>query len=80
MKKEIKNSYKWFTNKDCEYYPCKKEPINCKFCFCPLYNMKNCPGTPIYLDDGTKDCSKCRFPHKLENYDKIMSILKSLSK
>ena len=74
--KQPKNSYKWFTNKDCKYYPCKREPINCMFCYCPCYHMENCPGTPKYLDNGIKDCSKCLFPHDPENYDKIMEILK----
>lgn len=36
-----KNSYKFFENKECEYYPCHKdmESINCLFCYCPLYHL-----------------------------------------
>ncbi len=33
-------SYKFFENKDCEFYPCHKvSEQNCLFCFCQLYNL-----------------------------------------
>lgn len=35
-----------------------------------------CPGNPTYLSNGVKDCFNCEFPHKPENYDKIMEILR----
>lgn len=74
------DSYKFFENKSCQYYPCHKETeqINCLFCFCPLYVKESCPGNYKYIDmDGkqTKDCSDCTFPHKEENYEKIMKLL-----
>ncbi|MBQ7707411.1 MAG: metal-binding protein [Lachnospiraceae bacterium] len=77
----MKNSCRFFENKDCEYYPCHKdiEDINCLFCFCPMYNLEHCPGKPSYkVKDGKKIkiCTDCTFPHQADNYDLIMSILK----
>jgi len=72
------NSYKFFTNKDCEYYPCHKslDEINCLFCFCPLYYMEDCGGDYTILDNNVKDCSNCVKPHLRENYDLICNQLK----
>ena len=35
----MKNSFYYFENRDCQYYPCHKEmaEMNCLFCYCPLY-------------------------------------------
>lgn len=76
----MKNSYKFFSNKECEYFPCHKgvEELNCLFCYCPLHSRKKCPGNPVYLEirgKTVKDCSNCTFPHRPENYDLIMKIL-----
>ena len=42
------NSYRFFQNKECEYFPCHKteneEEFNCLFCYCPLYREKKCIG------------------------------------
>ena len=49
--------------------------INCLFCFCPLYNMKECGGDFTYTEikgNMVKDCSGCIFPHNPENYEKII--------
>ncbi|MCR4651272.1 MAG: cysteine-rich small domain-containing protein [Lachnospiraceae bacterium] len=74
-------SHRFFTNKDCKYYPCHKgvEDFNCLFCYCPLYNIDDCPGNPVFRekDEGTvKVCTDCSFPHQKDNYDKIVAILK----
>ena len=74
------NSYKFFENRDCRYYPCHKgiDSINCLFCYCPLYSMENCPGNYSYIEANGKRikvCSECDFPHKEENYDLIIKIL-----
>lgn len=76
------NSYKFFQNNSCEYYPCHNgiKNINCMFCFCPLYKMEDCPGNYNYLlinGNKVKDCSSCLFPHEPDNYNKIMQILYS---
>ena len=35
--------YSYFSNKECEYFPCHKgadpENFNCLFCYCPLYAL-----------------------------------------
>lgn len=68
--------YKFFQNRECEYFPCHKtndpEHFNCLFCFCPLYALgERCGGGLQYTENGTKDCSACLFPHRPENYDRI---------
>ncbi len=68
--------YSFFTNRDCEYFPCHPVPeggeFNCLFCYCPLYMLgRECGGSYTYLPDGTKDCSRCQIPHRRENYGYI---------
>ena len=79
----MKNSSKFFENKECEYYPCHKgiDQINCLFCYCPMYRLDNCPGNPEYKEkDGKtiKICTNCSFPHRVENYETIIGILKNI--
>jgi Zn-finger protein len=83
--KEIKNSYRYFLNYSCEYFPCHEadiEEFNCLFCYCPMYGL-NCLGSPKYirLPDGRiiKDCSGCDFPHRPENYDTIVEYLRMIA-
>ena len=73
----------FFCKNACRYYPCHEglKAINCLFCFCPLYPMAHCPGTPAYIESGgarIKDCSACVFPHREENYDKVLACLRHL--
>ena len=70
----MKNSASFFSNKDCEYFPCHKgmNELNCLFCFCPLYEKENCGGNYKILSNGCKDCSDCILPHKPENYAYII--------
>lgn len=68
--------YTYFCNKECEYFPCHPdadtENFNCLFCYCPLYVLgKDCGGKFTYLPNGCKDCSRCLYPHQVENYDAI---------
>ena len=77
----MENSHRFFENPDCRYYPCHKdiENINCLFCYCPLYNMQECPGNPRYVKKAgglNKVCTDCTYPHRAENYDSILTILK----
>lgn len=77
----MENSYRFFANRDCKYYPCHKDlpEMNCLFCYCPFFIADKCPGKPNYirLENGKciKDCSECTFPHKPENYDVIIKLL-----
>jgi Zn-finger protein len=76
--KQEKNSYRYFCNKECEYYPCHKtERINCIFCFCPKYNY-DCGGNFKILKNGKKDCSGCNLPHEKDGYDFIVNFLKGI--
>ena len=66
----MKNSYRWFSNTECKYYPCHAdlEEVNCLFCFCPLYPYDNCGGTYSRTEKGVKDCSACTRPHTRGGY------------
>ena len=50
-------SYRYFQNRECEYFPCHAdsgENFNCLFCYCPLYALGDkCGGNFTYLPDGT---------------------------
>ncbi|MCM1158720.1 MAG: cysteine-rich small domain-containing protein [Bacteroidales bacterium] len=72
--------FSFFSNRECEYFPCHQgadsENFNCLFCYCPLYPLgKDCGGNPVFLENGIKDCSQCRLPHKPENYGQVMERL-----
>ncbi len=72
--------YKFFQNRECEYFPCHQtdhpEDFNCLFCYCPLYCMgKECGGKFVYLENGIKSCMDCMKPHRRENYDMIIGQL-----
>ncbi len=69
-------NYKFFSHKECEWFPCHnvKNPddFNCLFCYCPLYCLDDkCGGNPTYTDRGIKDCSKCTLPHRRDAYEII---------
>ena len=68
--------YAFFSNRDCEYFPCHPgadpDNFNCLFCYCPLYLLgEECGGNFRWLENGVKDCSDCLFPHRRDNYDVI---------
>ncbi|MBR6093902.1 MAG: cobyrinate a,c-diamide synthase [Lachnospiraceae bacterium] len=74
---------RFFSNHDCEYYPCHKcsAELNCLFCFCPLYYY-DCPGSYTMIESGgrlKKNCKDCVYPHLAQNYEKIMAVLKEKS-
>ena len=65
--------YSYFSNKECEYFPCHKganpDDFNCLFCYCPLYALGDkCGGNFSLTDKGFKDCTNCMLPHKKKNY------------
>ena len=83
-KNTMKNSSRFFANKECEYYPCHKMDgeLNCLFCYCPLYCL-DCPGQYTMIDRGdhaVKSCMDCTFPHEADNYDLIMELLRRASR
>ena len=72
--------YKFFQNRECEYFPCHEtehpENFNCLFCYCPLYALgKECGGNFTILENGVKSCMNCIKPHRRENYDVIIEQL-----
>lgn len=78
-----KKHYKFFSNRECEYFPCHAaadpENFNCLFCYCPLYVLGDrCGGNYQYLSNGCKDCTDCAFPHRRENYDAVISRYKDI--
>ena len=77
-KKPEECEYSFVQHKKCEFFPCHKtehpENFNCLFCFCPLYALgRRCGGNFQYTDSGIKDCSDCLFPHRRENYDRVLA-------
>lgn len=78
------NSYRFFQNKDCKFFPCHEvqdeDDFNCLFCYCPLYLDDNCIGSPEYIITGRgqriKDCSSCLVVHSPEMYDKVIAHLR----
>jgi len=82
MEAEMKNSYRFFENRECEFFPCHEglDNFNCLFCYCPLYRIENCPGEGKMIEVKgrmIKDCSDCTFPHRPENYDAVISCLRA---
>lgn len=77
----MENSYRFYQNKACDFFPCHKvkneERFNCMFCYCPLYFIEDCGGNHID-NNGIKDCTNCTIPHSPNGYDyinkKIMDI------
>lgn len=74
------NSFKFFSNRECRYFPCHEgadpENFNCLFCYCPLDTIINCGGDYTVTKDGVKDCSRCVYPHLSENYSQIVKKVK----
>ena len=69
--------YKFFQNRECEYFPCHngipEQEFNCLFCYCPLYPLGEiCGGNCAFTNEGIKDCSNCTRPHIRGNYDQIL--------
>lgn len=78
----MSENYKFFSHKNCEFFPCHKgvdeEDFNCLFCYCPLYfKDEECGGNYIILENGVKDCTGCTYPHEKENYDAIIKRIAS---
>jgi len=83
--KAMKENYRFFPNRACEYFPCHEvehpEQFNCMFCYCPLYTLgERCGGRFTYTEGGVKDCSKCLIPHRPDAHDYILSKWAELEK
>ncbi len=77
------NSHRFFANTECRYYPCHTglEELNCLFCYCPLYRNPECPGNPVFSEDGSgrKSCVNCTFPHDPDHYERILEEIRKMS-
>ncbi len=83
--RKVIEHYKFFQNKECEYFPCHKtqdkDNFNCLFCYCPLYALgEKCGGNFRYTEKGIKDCSKCMLPHGEKGYEYVMSHIDEVMK
>jgi len=68
--------FKYFENKECEFYPCHIKIQNCLFCYCPLYWIPiECGGNYIILNNGIKDCSACTKPHDSNGWEFVQGKL-----
>lgn len=65
----MENSYRFFENKECKYFPCHEgvDDFNCLFCYCPLYHLENCPGNPIYKEKGDRKIKVCKVSFRYES-------------
>ena len=77
MDEKKSEHYKFFCNRECEFFPCHKgidpEHFNCLFCYCPLYALgERCGGNFRYTEKGIKDCTACTVPHDPDNYSYII--------
>ena len=76
MADQVKHD-QFFQNRACEYFPCHQgideADFNCLFCYCPLYALgKACGGNCTYMESGIKSCMGCTFPHRRENYSRVL--------
>lgn len=75
--------YKFFQNRECEYFPChkgvKEEDFNCIFCYCPLY-FTDCGGMGTVLPNGIKDCTDCTLPHGRCSHDYITGRIREINR
>lgn len=77
------NSYRFFNNRECKYFPChkaiKEEDFNCLFCYCPLYFTGEKCGGNFKMYGTIKDCSNCNIPHQSDSYDYIINKIKLIN-
>ena len=76
--------YAFFQHRACEFFPCHagvpEADFNCLFCYCPLYALgSKCGGNCVYLASGVKSCEHCAFPHRRENYPKVLARFSELA-
>ena len=72
----MENSFKYFKNEDCPFFPCHSVSgdFNCLFCYCPLFHLEDCGGVYEYVgaNSNVKSCAKCNLPHEPWFYDYII--------
>ena len=78
------NSAKYFSNRECRYFPCHKvddgENFNCLFCYCPLYALgEKCGGNFRYTEKGVKNCTDCTLPHGEGGYEHVIERVRQVT-
>ncbi len=80
----MEESYKFFQNKSCKYFPChenvEESEFNCLFCYCPLYMLQEKCGGNYTYKNGIKICTHCVIPHNPRGYKIINEKLKKYIK
>ena len=80
----MENSHRFFSNKECKYFPCHRQParevFNCLFCYCPLYPLGEKCGGDFEYSEHTKRCNNCCLPHIPAYYDTVLSKLRGAGK
>ncbi len=76
-KPDVQGDQRFFQNRGCPFFPChrgvEEQDFNCLFCYCPLYALGDrCGGNFRYTDSGVKSCEDCAFPHRRENYERVL--------
>lgn len=77
----VEDASRFYCNCHCKYFPCHETDggrLNCIFCYCPMYYLPACLGSPQYITGNgslIKDCSGCLYPHRPENYKTIIDYL-----
>ncbi len=75
MTRDGKADCTFFSNDECEFWPCHGlEGQNCLFCYCPLYPFE-CGGDFV-LTAGVKDCSACAIVHAPGGYEFVQEGLR----
>ncbi|MBQ9881193.1 MAG: cysteine-rich small domain-containing protein [Synergistes sp.] len=79
----MSGNYKFFSHRECEYFPCHdgvpEDEFNCLFCYCPLYLLgPECGGNFVYTEKGVKNCVNCCRPHVKDNYSVIVDKLREV--
>ena len=79
----MSENFKHVQNTTCEYFPCHKGPghkdmdpatFNCLFCYCPLYFLQDCGGSPGWRG-LVKDCTGCTLPHAPGGWEAVQKRL-----
>ena len=80
----MENTYRYFENHGCKYFPCHQmentNGFSCLFCYCPLYLLGDkCGGNFKYSGvKRIKSCIDCDLPHLPDYYDVMMDKLEKL--
>ncbi|MCL2576270.1 MAG: cysteine-rich small domain-containing protein [Defluviitaleaceae bacterium] len=78
----MENSYRFYRNTACRYFPCHEKPsedeFNCMFCYCPLFLLGDKCGGLFEMNYGIKDCSNCHLPHTAPFYDVVVKKLSDI--